>query len=566
MMQYPNGKHYSEISRLKADIQEQEAVRQAEERRLQAEAEQRVQRELQTDFIPMVYVAGGTFTMGCTSEQGGDCYDNESPAHRVTLSSYYIGKYEVTQAQWKAVMGSNPSYFEGDNLPVERVTWNAVQEFIRKLNQQTSKNYRLPTEAEWEFAARGGTKSNGYKYSGSNTAGNVAWYYENAGDYRKNDSNWSFDEANKNKTHPVGTKSPNELGIYDMSGNVWEWCNDWYDTYSSGSQTNPRGASTGSYRVYRGGGWGSDSRSARVSPRNFDYPNNRFNFRGFRLACDLSSENDNLVKQQTDEQKRQAEEERRLRAEAEQRRQREAQEAQRQRKAEQQRQADLIPMVYVAGGTFTMGCTSEQGGDCYDNESPAHRVTLSSYYIGKTEVTQAQWKAVMGGNPSNWKGDNLPVEQVSWNDVQEFIRKLNAQTGKNYRLPTEAEWEFAARGGNQSRGYIYSGSNTIGSVAWYYDNSYDNSSKTHPVGTKSPNELGIYNMSGNVYEWCNDWYGSYSSVSQTNPRGASSGSYRVLRGGSWGSDSRGTRVSARGSNNPGNRYFISGFRLAMDAE
>ena len=189
-------------------------------------------------------------------------------------------------------------------------------------------------------------------------------------------------------------------------------------------------------------------------------------------------------------------------------------------------------MVYVAGGTFTMGCTSEQGGDCDSDEIPAHSVTLSSYYMGKFEVTQALWKAVMGNNPSSFKGDNLPVEQVSWEDCQEFIRKLNDKTGQKFRLPTESEWEYAARGGNKSKSYRYSGSNSIDNVAWYYGNS---GSTTHAAGTKIPNELGIYDMSGNVWEWCGDWYGSYSSGSQTNPTGASSGTYRVLRGGGWGS-------------------------------
>ena len=188
-------------------------------------------------------------------------------------------------------------------------------------------------------------------------------------------------------------------------------------------------------------------------------------------------------------------------------------------------------MVYVSGGTFTMGATSEQGSDAYDGEKPVHSVTLSSFYICKYEVTQALWKAVMGSNPSNWKGDDLPVETVSWDDCQTFIRKLNALTGKNFRLPTEAEWEFAARGGNNSRGYKYAGSNNIETVAWYDGNS---GNKTHVVGTKSPNELGLYDMSGNVWEWCQDRYGSYSGASQTNPTGASSGSNRVLRGGCCG--------------------------------
>jgi len=218
-------------------------------------------------------------------------------------------------------------------------------------------------------------------------------------------------------------------------------------------------------------------------------------------------------------------------------------------------------MIAVKGGTFTMGCTSEQGGDCDSDEKPTHSVTLSDYYIGKFEVTQKLWKAVMRTNPSYFKGDNLPVEYVSWNDALEFIRKLNQKTGQNFRLPTEAEWEYAARGGNKSRGYKYSGSNNIGDVAWCAEYS---GSKTHPVGTKSPNELGIYDMSGNVWEWCQDWYESYSSGSQTNPTGPSTGSHRVLRGGSWNGTAWICRVSDRDGNNPGDRDFNFGFRLVLD--
>ena len=217
-------------------------------------------------------------------------------------------------------------------------------------------------------------------------------------------------------------------------------------------------------------------------------------------------------------------------------------------------------MIAVKGGTFTMGCTSEQGGNCYNSEKPTHSVTLSDYYIGKFEVTQELWQAVMGSNPSYFKGNNLPVEKVSWNDVQEFITKLNQKTGANFRLPTEAEWEYAARGGNKSREYKYSGSNNIGYVAWYTDNS---GSKTHQVGTKPPNELGIYDMSGNVCEWCQDWYGNYSSGSQTNPTGPSSGSHRVLRGGSWRSSAGRCRVSDRNASNPVNGDGIIGFRLVL---
>ena len=219
----------------------------------------------------MIYVKGETFTMGCTDEQGSDCGSDEKPAHQVTLSDYYIGKYEVTQGLWKKVMGSNPSEFKNcrDDCPVENVSWNDCQEFINMLNQLTGKRFRLPTEAEWEYAARGGNKASYQtKYAGSNVLDEVAWYNGNS----------------KSHTHTVGTKKPNALGIYDMSGNVWEWCNDWYGDYSSGGVTNPKGAATGSYRVIRGGSWYYDGINFRVSLRNGNFPSLRYSEYGLRLA------------------------------------------------------------------------------------------------------------------------------------------------------------------------------------------------------------------------------------------------------------------------------------------
>ena len=213
-------------------------------------------------------------------------------------------------------------------------------------------------------------------------------------------------------------------------------------------------------------------------------------------------------------------------------------------------------MVYVAGGTFQMGSNV---GD-YD-EKPVHSVTLSDYYIGQTEVTQELWQAVMGSNPSFYKDAKNPVNYVNWNDCQEFISKLNRLTGGNFRLPTEAEWEYAARGGNKSRGYKYSGSDDLGSVAWNEDNS---GKEVHPVGSKSANELGLYDMSGNVWEWCSDRYDycSYPSSPQTNPTGPSSGSFRVLRGGSYYDEGSDCRSANRTLNDPTGRYSGRGLRLA----
>ena len=219
-------------------------------------------------------------------------------------------------------------------------------------------------------------------------------------------------------------------------------------------------------------------------------------------------------------------------------------------------------MKLVKGGTFTMGATSEQGIDANDDEKPVHSVTLDSYYIGVTEVTQALWKAVMDSNPSCFIGDNLPVEEVSWDDCQVFVQKLNQLTGQTFFLPTEAQWEFAARGGNLSREYKYSGSNDLDSVAWYY---YNSNRQTHPVAQKLANELGLYDMSGNVREWCRDWKGGYSSLSQCNPEGPPSSPFRlhVLRGGSWLNLARRCRVSDRGCNTSSYHDSALGLRLAL---
>ena len=448
--------------------------------------------------LKMIYVEGGTFAMGSNS---GD--DDERPVHNVTLDSYYIGETEITQAQWRAVMGSNPSRYTGDNRPVECVSWYDAQAFCTKLSELTGKRYVLPTEAQWEYAARGGNKSKGYTYSGSNNIDKVAKY--------------NSSEGHSN----VKSKKPNELGIYDMSGNVWEWCSDWYGSYSLSSQTNPQGPISGSYRVFRGGGWDDLASSCRVANRDGnDYPSSTYKDSGFRVVC-LPG---NAIIESKDE------------------------------TYTETANGINLKMIYVEGGTFAMGSNS---GD--DDEKPVHNVTLDSYYIGETEITQAQWRAVMGSNPSGYTGDNRPVENVSWDAAKEFCKKLSELTGKRYVLPTEAQWEYAARGGNQSKGYTYSGSNIIDEVAIY--DVY--SSKHSNVKSKKPNELGIYDMSGNVWEWCSDWYSSssYSSSSQTNPQGPNSGGLRVLRGGSWYDFASNCRVANRNDNFPYYTDHYYGFRV-----
>lgn len=225
-------------------------------------------------------------------------------------------------------------------------------------------------------------------------------------------------------------------------------------------------------------------------------------------------------------------------------------------------------MVPVEGGTFTMGATAEQGDDPIDREKPAHEVTLSSYYIGQTEVTQALWQAVMEASPSYFTGTTLPVEQVSWEECQTFLSALNALTGEHFRLPTEAEWEFAARGGKESEGYKFAGSDYLAGVAWYsYNDSWmlrgEGAYGTHPVATRNPNELMLFDMSGNVHEWCQDWYGPYGSEAQTDPTGAVSGTTRVYRGGCWYFDEWFCRVSFRNGVAPTYHSYGIGLRLAL---
>ena len=216
----------------------------------------------------MVLVDSGTFTMG-----SNDSLQNERPAHQVTLKAFYMGKYEITQYQWRSVMGSNPSGFKGcDDCPVENINWKSIQQYLTKLNKQTGKNYRLPTEAEWEYAANGGTKSKGYRYSGGNDPAEVGWYKPNA----------------ESKTHPVGLKKPNELGIYDMMGNVWELCSDWFapNYYKHSPANSPQNTSLSLYHVSRGGSWRSGTERCYNKARNRNIKDHHISNGGIRLALD----------------------------------------------------------------------------------------------------------------------------------------------------------------------------------------------------------------------------------------------------------------------------------------
>ena len=460
----------------------------------------------------MVYVDNGTFYMGNDNGSG-----NENPAHQVTLSEYYIGKTEVTQQLWQAVMGSNPSRYVGEQNPVEEVSWNDCQTFIGKLNilladQLDGKEFRLPTEAEWEFAARGGKKSKGYKYSGYDELDYVAWYRSGSSSI---------------ETKPVASKYPNELGIYDMTGNVCEWCLDWYGEYSADPIKDPTGPATGTQRVRRGGDAFSYYDECGVTYRESSVPTSVSNNFGLRLAL-VGKGNVPEVKYK-----------------------------------ELQYGDVKFNMVPVEGGTFEMG-TATSGNDV------KHEVTVNDYLISSTEVTQALWEAVVGTNPSEVKGPDLPVTNVSWEECQTFLKELNRgyvdlPAGKVFRLPTEAEWEYAAKGGKKSKDYTYSGGDIQSSVAW---DAFNSDSEPHSVATKLPNELGIYDMSGNVNEWCYDWYYAYKADAQYNPIGPKtapgmSSSQRVVRGGSYASQGSQLKPTARTNNLPTSKSKYTGLRLVL---
>ncbi len=441
----------------------------------------------------MVEVIGGTYTMGADNMAS-----NARPAHPETLATFHLGMTEVTQAQWVAVMGSNPSYHKGDDLPVENVSWEDCQEFIKKVNQITGYKFRLPTEAEWEYAALGGIHSWEFSYSGSEVVDDVAWYSDNS----------------YGQSHQVATKRFNELGLYDMSGNVDEWTSD---LWSSNYGTDRDGGSSGKSRVVRGGNFNNTIGSLSVKTRSYDNSSYKRKTLGLRLAV-YYDEND-VVPEGVDR---------------------------------YMVNGVKFDMIKIDAGNFQMGSTNGAA-----NERPVKTQYVNSFSIGKTEVTQALWTAIMGNNPSNFQGDNLPVEYVSWNDCQEFIKRLNNLTGYNFRLPTEKEWEYAARGGSKSRGYTYSGSNVLDNVGWYDSNS---EYTTHPVGEKAENELGLCDMSGNVFEWTSDlWSEDYSSERD----GGTGGDLRVIRGGGYRNTSNACRNTFRHKESASSSYTNLGFRLVL---
>jgi len=497
--------------------------------------------------LEMVLIPAGKFMMGSPESEKGR--DKDETQHEVILTKpFCMGKYEVTQEQWETIMGDNPSEkTKGSKLPVTVVSWKDCQEFIRKLNAKTNGGYRLPTEAEWEFACRAGATTL-YSVGDSITTA---------------DANYSERSAGGIKA--VGNYKPNAFGLYDMHCNVWEWCSDSYEDYpAAGAVTDPKGPATEGRRVLRGGGFFGSVSVARSSNRYNLSPTNLGYDIGFRLAKILDIKTD-LVS--TDPKPDPAvvmpftsnplvapfsEAEAKITQKA----------VARSLQKELEEKVDLgkgikLDLVLIPAGKFRMGSPTSE--EFRKNNEAQHEVTLTKpYYIGKYEVTQEQYEAVMEKNPSSTKGSKLPVTDVSWKDCQEFIKKLNLKTKGGYRLPTEAEWEYACRAGTKTA-YSF-GENITKRDANYGDGGAES---IKSGGSYKPNAFGLNDMHGNAWEWCEDWKADYPAGAATDPKGPETGVYRVVRGGSFYNSVSTARSSFRNDViTSASRDGVFGFRLA----
>lgn len=504
--------------------------------------------------LDMILVPAGGFGMGAPAAERGRSI-TEGPRHTVYISQpYYLGKYEVTQAQWESVMGENPAYHAGDgDKPIELVSWLEIQDFISRLNKMGLGTFRLPTEAEWEYACRAGTTTR-FSYGDALDRADTECVCPEGDAYMWFCGNNVPDDNGENYkiygSKPVGKKLPNRWGFHDMHGNVWEWVSDWYGYYSTATQTDPKGPDTGVVKVLRGGMWNAPPILCRTASRGNAAPEFRHIGMGFRLVrttapvdrtppppvtpMNLPSMTVNVPNLPQG--------------------------------------STPLQMLLIPAGTFTMGSDPAERGH-YEDEL-LHEVTLTKpFWMGKFEVTQAQYQAVMGTNPSGWPGPNRPVEMITWSDAQAFITKLNTLGLGVFRFPTEAEWEYACRAGTTTR-YFYGDAldcpdrgdgpcPTADLYSWHWGN-YEPGGSTHDVGLKLPNPFGLHDMHGNVWEWVGDWYGPYPTDPQIDPKGPAAGNLKILRGGMYRSNGRMMRSAFRDHVWPSFLYNRIGMRLVRE--
>ncbi len=505
--------------------------------------------------MKLVVIPPGEFKMGDEKSKDGKV--------SVTLTKpFRLGIHEVTREQWKTVMARDAGFYKaerGENPAVNNMTRDTAMEFCRLLTEreraagrlEADSAYRLPTEAEWEWACRAGTTT-AYSFGDDEALlGEYAW----------------FKDSTKGEAYswPVGKLKPNSWGLYDMHGNVCEWCQDWFQDKLSGG-VDPRGPAEGQKYVNRGGAVGDVAKTCRSAFRRTSDPGT---YLGFRVA--LSRTGDGASTQ--------------ARVPAAVRTTKpsgptppvakapfDAAAA----KAHQEAWAKYLDMevettnsigakmVLIPPGEFMMGSPStEKGRGASETQV---KVTLSKdFWLGQTEVTNAQWKLVMGSVPSDWKDDDRPVAKVSWEDTVEFCRKLSElpeekKAGRVYRLPTEAEWEYACRAGTKTTYSFGDDESLLGDYGWFDTNS---DKQTHPVGKKQSNAWGLHDMHGNVFEWCSDLQGNYPNGAVTDPQGPPTGSHRVCRGGCWPLTAGHCRSAYRHKGGQSDRYNGQGFRLAL---
>jgi len=498
--------------------------------------------------MKLMYIPAGKFLMGSPNSEV-ERRDNEFQHSVEITKGFYMGAYEVTQEEYQKVMDSTPSWFspsgggkdavsglDTQRFPVEKVSWNDAKEFCKKLAQQESKAYDLPTEAEWEYACRART--------------DTLFHYGNAlsSDLANFNGDFPYGGAAKGRylqrTNKVGSYLPNAFGLYDMHGNVWEWCKDWYDD-------------KGVYRVLRGGSFNFNARNCRSACRGYDHlPDSRRGITGFRVVLRVP---DSVAQQQQPKLLTAVPEQAKPNSPP----------------ADKEITNSIgMKLVYVPPGKFMMGSPKDEK-DRRDGEDQ-HEVRITrGFYMGAYEVTQEEYKKVLGNNPSWFSPDGggknavdgfdntrrFPVEQVSWNDAMAFCKKLSAKEGKDYDLPTEAEWEYGCRAGTDT---VFHCGNTLSSGQANCNGALD---RTGNVGSYRPNAFGLYDMHGNVWEWCKDRYGPdyYQKSPADDPQGPTEGKLRVLRGGSYYDVARGCRSAYRYGLLPGNRDYYYGFRVVLRA-
>jgi formylglycine-generating enzyme required for sulfatase activity len=536
----------------------------------------------------MRWIKPGTFMMG-SPEGEEERYEDESPWHRVTLTKgFWMADTQVTQELWMAVSGrKNPSHFEGGTNPVERVSWEDCEKWISKLCEHHAFfKISLPSEAQWEYVCRAGSTT---AYCFGDDPQELLKY------------SW-FEENSKSKSYPVKQLLPNGWGLYDMHGNVWEWCRDWYGAYEKSTQLDPTGPTKGTSRVIRGGSWVSPARVPRSACRGGYRSGYRGYYLGFRIASSaLGAEPDERAMLPEAEPGTERASSVQVRVRDTEpvgdpreigfwksgkkpdwvsafgkddyglwyefqlpNRWSEMQAKSKNRKGTEPQGFVTQRMRWIKPGKFLMGSDeSTKGLFIVDEEQ--HEVTLTQgFWMADAPCTQGLWMgAGARENRSRFQGFSNPVERVSWEDCQAWLKGLGEVFPlMQPALPTEAQWEYACRAGSTSVYCFGDSEEELKKYAWYDKNSR---SKTHVVGAKLPNAWGLYDVHGNVWEWCQDWYGEFTKASVTDPVGPPKGTARVIRGGSWDDSARYLRSACRSRYDPGIWLHYLGFRLLSSA-